>query len=59
MSREPAPEELRANVLFLEGQKAFHSKAEGKSGPSGPPGLLALNDLCAVILNLNEFVYIN
>ena len=53
MSRYPSEAELRDNVLFLEKQKSFHAKAGQDSG------LLALNDLCAVILNLNEFVYVN
>jgi cytochrome c553 len=53
LSREPSESELRENLAFLERQKAFHAASEQTAG------LLALNDLCAVILNLNEFVYIN
>ena len=43
-SREPAPRELENNLAFLTQQK----------GPAGA----ALTDLAHVILNLNEFIYI-
>jgi hypothetical protein len=49
LSRQPTPSELRANVEFLNRQLAAH----------GGSGLKALTDLCDVILNLNEFLYIN
>ena len=49
LSREPQPAELRANVEFLNRQLSAH----------GGSALAALTDLCDVILNLNEFLYIN
>src|SRR5262249_15134220 len=54
LSREPAQAELRENVAFLAKQKDFHQTSGKQSGD-----LAALNDLCAVVLNLNEFVYLN
>ena len=56
LSREPNETELPANLEFIEKRKARHV-----SSHSTPiePGEAALIDLCAVILNLNEFVYIN
>ncbi|MBI3282401.1 MAG: PSD1 domain-containing protein [Acidobacteria bacterium] len=47
-SREPSTGELRDNIAFLDRQM----KVQGGSA------LEALTDLCDVILNLNEFVYI-
>ena len=43
LSRDPSETELRGNLGFLAKQ----------------PGASALTGLCAVILNLNEFVYVN
>ena len=52
LSREPTAGELEANAAFLNRQMRAHAAT-----PS--PALEALADLCDVILNLNEFVYIN
>ena len=49
LSREPSAGELRANVEFLNRQLTSH----------GGSAIQALTDLCDVILNLNEFLYIN
>ena len=49
LSRDPSANELRTNVEFLNRQRA------AKGGST----LNALTDLCDVLLNLNEFVYIN
>jgi hypothetical protein len=49
LAREPSDSELRANVEFLNRRQA---------APGGS-ALQALTDLCDVILNLNEFIYIN
>jgi hypothetical protein len=51
LSRDPRPNELKGNLAFLAKQRAHHAGAE--------PGLEALTDLCNVILNINEFLYIN
>ncbi|MCU1258401.1 MAG: hypothetical protein JWO80_1286 [Bryobacterales bacterium] len=56
LSREPKPEELQGNLGFLQKQKAWH--AHGHS-TTDKPDQDALTDLCAVVLNLNEFVYMN
>jgi hypothetical protein len=49
LAREPSDSELRANVEFLNRRQV---------APGGS-ALQALTDLCDVILNLNEFIYIN
>ena len=49
LSREPTASELKSNVEFLNRQMA----AQGGSAAK------ALTDLCDVLLNLNEFLYIN
>ena len=54
LGREPRPSELEHNVKFLNEQQAYH---RGRDLPN--PEHAALVDLCDVVLNLNEFVYIN
>ncbi len=49
LSRQPTASELSANKKFFEQQKKFH----------GGDTVAALTDICDVILNLNEFVYLN
>ena len=49
LSRQPTARELSVNKKFLEQQKKFH----------GGDTIAALTDVCDVILNLNEFVYLN
>jgi hypothetical protein len=56
LSREPDATELPGNLAFMKKQRAYHS---GRSSSGDGPERLALIDLCAVILNLNEFVYMN
>ena len=53
LSRDPAPRELADNLRFLDEQRGYHA-----ARPEGDPGALALTDLCNVILNLNEFLYV-
>jgi len=52
LSREPSPKELDENVAFLNRQMAAQAK-------SASPGLEALTDLCDIVINLNEFLYIH
>ncbi|MBL8210717.1 MAG: hypothetical protein JNK87_08400, partial [Bryobacterales bacterium] len=52
LSREPSGTEREANVAFLNRQREAH-------GGSASPALEALADLCDVLINLNEFLYIN
>jgi hypothetical protein len=54
LSRDPSGPELRGNLRYIEQQRQYHQARNSKS-----PGESALTDLCAVMLNLNEFVYIN
>jgi len=56
LSREPSQQDMRSNLGFLEKQVAYH-RSHGKDGDA--PALAALTDLCDVMLNTNEFVYIN
>ena len=49
LSRAPTKSEMEANLGFLQQQREYH---EGDS-------LAALTDLCDVILNLNEFLYVS
>ena len=51
LSRPPSAEEMAANRDFLARQRDYHAR-------SGDPALAALTDLCDVVLNLNEFVYL-
>jgi len=53
LSRDPTPREMADNLRFLKEQRAHHA-----AKPHGDPDLLALTDLCNVILNLNEFLYV-
>ena len=53
LNRAPRPEELRDAVTFLARQK---QQIESDGGASG---LRALQDFCLVLLNTNEFFYIN
>jgi hypothetical protein len=53
LSREPSAEEMAENVAFLNRQHEYHA---GES--DGNADLEALVDLCDVILNLNEFLYL-
>jgi hypothetical protein len=56
LSRDPSPAEMTANLAFLKKQQAWH--ASQKPGAENPEGK-ALIDMCSIVLNLNEFVYIN
>ncbi|MEX2261890.1 MAG: PSD1 and planctomycete cytochrome C domain-containing protein [Bryobacteraceae bacterium] len=51
LGREPTAREMEMNLRFLNRQIAGH---DGKDA-----ALAALTDLCNVVLNLNEFVYLN
>jgi hypothetical protein len=53
LSRVAAPQELEQCLKFLQQQQAYHS-ARGTDA-----ALTALTDLAHVLLNANEFVYIN
>ncbi|MER3415632.1 MAG: hypothetical protein C4297_05395 [Gemmataceae bacterium] len=52
LSRPPRPEEIRLALDFLQTQEAFHRRRGGE------PAEAALGDLCHVIFNLNEFLYL-
>jgi hypothetical protein len=53
LGREPNAQEIEENVAFLNRQHEYH-----KGLPAEDADLAALVDLCDVILNLNEFLYL-
>jgi hypothetical protein len=53
LSRDPRPAEMTDNLAFLAERRSHHA-----SKPAGDPALAALTDLCNVMLNLNEFLYV-
>ena len=55
LNREPSPAELERNVAFLRQQYQYHTRED----PAASAQLKALTDLCHVILNLSEFIYIS
>jgi hypothetical protein len=55
LSREPERKEMDQSLTFLRKQRDYHAA----KAPSPDPGLVALTDLAHVMLNANEFVYIN
>jgi Protein of unknown function (DUF1553)/Protein of unknown function (DUF1549)/Planctomycete cytochrome C len=55
LAREPSQKEMNQSLTFLRKQRNYHAgKASGTDS-----GLPALTDLAHVMLNANEFVYIN
>ena len=63
LSRVPDQQELKSALSFVQRQRDYHLKLEPASGSEGSPAggvaLAALTDLAHVMLNSNEFVYIN
>jgi hypothetical protein len=63
LSRTPDQQELKSALSFLQKQRDYHLKLEPPSGSdassAGGVALAALTDLAHVMLNSNEFVYIN
>ncbi len=55
LSRAPERKELEQLQRFLQTQRAYHTTR----APNNDAGLAALMDLAHVLLNANEFVYIN
>jgi mono/diheme cytochrome c family protein len=55
LSRGPTPKEQESYLAFLEKQRAYHAGRQAEGGPD----LAALTDVAHVVLNSNEFVYIN
>jgi hypothetical protein len=52
LARDPQPDELRAAVTYLEKQaKVFAGQTD--------PARKALVSLCHVLLNTNEFIYVD
>ncbi len=55
LSREPGAKEMEGNLAFLRKQQAYHEARKTEGGAE----LAALDDVADVVLNSNEFVYIN
>ena len=55
LSREPERNEMDQSLAFLQKQRDYHTA----KAPGSDPALAALTDLAHVMLNANEFVYIN
>ena len=55
LARNPGSSELARNIAFLDQQATYHAGRDSEQSTNQA----ALTDLCDVILNLNEFVYIN
>lgn len=53
LSREPSQKELESNLAFIQRQLSYHTARDSDAA------LAALTDLAHVMLNTNEFVYIN
>ena len=53
LGRDPSAREMTDSRQFLEKQRAHHES----KGTADPP-LAALTDLCNVMVNLNEFIYV-
>ena len=56
LSRPPTSKELTNCLAFLNQQRRFHSKTANRSATAPAH---ALTDLCHVMFNLNEFVYVD
>jgi hypothetical protein len=56
LSRQPTANELDSNLGFFEKQRAYHA---GRGEAPENAALAALTDLADVVLNANEFVYLN
>jgi hypothetical protein len=61
LSREPTATELKGQLEFVRNQRDFYRNENGSSGASAEesPETAAMTDLSHVMLNANEFVYIN
>ena len=63
LSRRARSEELKNALSFVQKQRDYHLKLEPASGSEASSAsgvaLAALTDLAHVMLNSNEFVYIN
>jgi len=63
LSREPGREELTSFQAFLQKQQDYHvaraSAGDSGGGSADSAALAALTDVAHVMLNANEFVYIN
>jgi hypothetical protein len=57
LSREPTETELIRGIAFLKQQFAFHHETPDRDPEQSRQ--LALTDLCHVMINLNEFVFVN
>ena len=55
LSREPSQAEMAGQIEFIQKQRAFQGARNAEQNAE----LAALTDLAHVMLNTNEFVYVN
>ena len=59
-SRAPSAKELEHHLAFIQKQREYQvAHATGSGSAEISPDLSALTDLAHVMMNANEFVYIN
>ncbi len=58
LSRPPTRQELRIGQQYLAGQEQLIAEDHRQYVPGKDPALLALAEYCQVILNLDEFLYV-
>ena len=58
LGRPPVEEELSQCVGFVTNQIRFHTHPIDNHSEQAP-GVAALKDLCHIILNCNEFIYLD
>ena len=56
LARAPTEKEMSICLEVLSSQAAHYREKEGKN--ENEAGHLALRDLCYVVLNMNEFIYV-
>ncbi|MCI0663523.1 MAG: DUF1553 domain-containing protein, partial [Acidobacteria bacterium] len=59
LSREPSGKEMDQALDFLRKQRGYHTQKASANDSGADSALAALTDLAHVMLNANEFVYIN
>ena len=58
LSRSPTRQELRLGLQYLAGQQRLIASESQATEADKDPAFLALAEYCQVILNLDEFLYV-
>ena len=59
LGREPADDELQLSLAHLERQQVNFASRPASGAATSDPAALALESLCHVLLNCNEFLYVD